>query len=278
MKKSILNTAVLSLFGATTIFAQTKGDGNLLTTIEVFAPTCSNNNNGYIHINTNPEAGPQTIIWNNNANTMALDNLSVGTYIYTLTNSYGQSITDTIVLTAPNPVQIDATIVNPTSGSLQNGSITINNLNSSNCTFHWSSQNGAGLNTNSLDQNALGVGTYKLIAGLNDACVSVKEFTLTATPAVLSTPATGVSGSQIMINNQHHNILAGSSPFKGKAHITTGEGTESVEIYNQRGEQIRIPELEMNNSVQTIDLESGSYIVRFNLLDGTKESRHLIVE
>jgi hypothetical protein len=41
---------------------------------------------------------------------------------------------------------------------------------------------------------------------------------------------------------------------------------------------VKINGLEMNNSLQTVDLESGIYIVKFNFLDGTKQSRTLMVE
>lgn len=279
MKNSLLNTTLFSLLITTGAMAQSKGDGNYLSTMEFASPTCSNVNNGWITISTHPDAGPQSILWNTNDTTMSISNLSAGTYIFTLTNTFGQSITDTIVLNAPPAIELQATIINPTSASAQNGSIIPSDLTLSSYNYNWSTSNGSGLDLNSFEQTSLGAGTYKLMVENSFGCIETKEFTLVPTTPVYNNPATGISGSAgIYINNQHHNLLAGSSPFKGKAHITTGEDTESVEIYNQRGEQIRIPKLEMNNSLQTIDLESGKYIVRFNLNDGTKESRNLVVE
>jgi hypothetical protein len=278
MKKSVLNTALFSLFITTGAIAQYKGD-NYLTTMDSNGPTCSNTNNGWITINTNPDAGPQTILWNTNDTTMSLSNLGPGTYTFTLTNSFGQSVTDSIVLAAPPTLDIQAEIVNPTSSTAQNGSIILSNVMGTGYSYNWATSNGTGLDVNSFDQLSLGIGSYKLMVENAAGCITTRDFNLIATTPVYNNPATGISGTGgIYINNQNHNILAGSSPFKGKAHITTGADTESVEIYNQRGEQVKINGLEMNNSLQTVDLESGIYIVKFNFLDGTKQSRTLMVD
>lgn len=278
MKKFLSSTTLFSLLSVSASFSQNNAD-NFLTLKEFQSPTCYNTNDGWITLGTNPAAGAQSIVWNTNDTTMSLTNLGAGTYIYTLTNAYGQSITDSIVLTNPTALDIQAEVINPTSSTSQNGSIVVSNLMGTEFSYNWTTLNGSGLDLNSLDQSTLGVGKYKLLIENGLGCSAIRIFDLLVTAPVLNDPATVISGSSgIFINNQNHNLLAGSSPLKGKAHITTGEDTESVEIYNQRGEKIRVPELEMNNSIQTIDLESGNYIVRFNLLDGTKESRQLLVE
>lgn len=280
MKKTVFNTAVFTLLMATGTFAQTKGDGSSeLSTIDFAAPTCANMNDGWITITPNENSGPQTILWNTNETTMSLNGLSSGTYIYTLTNTFGQSLTDTIVLSAPAMVNLDATVVNPTSNSAQNGSIIISDLSGSNFSYNWSTSNGSGLDVSTLDQTSLGVGSYKLIAENENGCTTTKEFNLVASTPLINDPVNGISGSISGINNQHKEILVGSSPFKGKAHIMAGNEAKEVEIYNQKGEKMNVPVLMENKDIpQLVDLEAGYYVVVVHFTDGTRETRNLKVD
>ncbi|MCX7954687.1 MAG: choice-of-anchor L domain-containing protein [Bacteroidales bacterium] len=91
-------------------------------------PTCANSSNGYVEIIPQGGTPPYSINWSHNQNlhSFILSNLSAGTYYFTITDANNCSISDTLIVTSYDNLNISVTYQNPTCNYPANGSITIN--------------------------------------------------------------------------------------------------------------------------------------------------------
>lgn len=272
MKNATLKTTALMLLISSGLMAQSKGESNSLSTVSFGNPTCSNTSDGWITINTNPNSGPQSILWSTGQTNMSLNNLTGGTYVFTITDNAGNTITDSVVLNTPSPIEYNQVITNPSNSLAQNGSIIITDLMSSGFTYSWTTSDGEGLDPNTINQTELGVGTYTFVTQSEGGCTLTKEFKLLSENALMDFNSGSVSKPNKTLVS--HKNLIGSSPFKGKVHIKLNEETTSIQLYNQFGLSVEIPELSNENKeLQLITMDPGYYIAVFHLENGNTESK-----
>ena len=277
MKNATLKSTALMLLISSGLMAQSKGENNYLSTISFGNPTCHNTTDGWITINTSPNSGPQSILWNTGQTNMSLNNLAGGTYVFTISDNAGNTLTDSVVLTTPSLIQYNEVLTNPSNSLAQNGSIIITDLMSSEFTYSWSTSDGTGLHPNTINQTGLGVGTYTFVIQREGGCSLTKEFKLSSETAVMDFNSGSVSKpTKTPISRKN---LIGSSPFKGKVHIKLNEETTSIQLFNHFGLSVEIPELSNENKdLQLITMEPGYYIAVFHLENGNTESKSFKVD
>lgn len=128
--------------------------------------SCNGNMDGKISAVGSSGTPPYTFSWNTAATSDTLSNLAAATYTVTLTDSLGIQVTDSIVLTEPNVLNVSANLdSNVSCNGLSNGgaSTTVSG-GTAPYTYSWS--NGS---TQSALQNAA-AGTYKVTVTDKNGC------------------------------------------------------------------------------------------------------------
>jgi hypothetical protein len=80
---------------------------------------CNGNNTGMVEVVSNEV----DIIWNNNDTNFSIDSLTIGTYIFELTDEFGCQKTDSTIITEPSALQLNSNVIDPFDG--QNGAIEL---------------------------------------------------------------------------------------------------------------------------------------------------------
>lgn len=89
--------------------------------------SCTSTNDGAINITPNGGTAPYTYIWNNGATTEDISNLTVGTYVVTLTDAHGcTGRSGNLNVTQPSTIVVNETHQNVSCNGGTNGSIDIN--------------------------------------------------------------------------------------------------------------------------------------------------------
>ena len=110
--------------------------------------------------------------------------LSAGSYTVTATDDNGCTITETIIVTEPDALNIDEVISNYNGFEISqagenDGSIDITVTGgTSNYSYVWSTLDGSGLVTNSEDQTGLTAGTYTVVVTDTNGCEITEDYTL----------------------------------------------------------------------------------------------------
>jgi hypothetical protein len=68
---------------------------------------------------------PFVYSWSNGANTAILQNLATGTNYVTITDAKGNTLTLSEQISAPSPIVVTETVVNPSCRGVNNGSIAL---------------------------------------------------------------------------------------------------------------------------------------------------------
>ena len=119
-----------------------------------------------------------------NPNTEDQTGLSAGSYTVIATDDNGCTMSQTIVITEPDILNISEVISDYNGFQISeagenDGSINISvSGGTSNYTYVWSTLDGSGLSINNEDQNSLTAGTYSVIVTDTNGCVINKEYTL----------------------------------------------------------------------------------------------------
>jgi gliding motility-associated-like protein len=90
-------------------------------------PSCASGNNGSISVSAAGGRPTYTYSWNTTPvqNTPTASNLAAGSYTVTVTDLNGCSQTETVVLTAPAPLEVNTAISNPTCAGGDNGFVSL---------------------------------------------------------------------------------------------------------------------------------------------------------
>ena len=118
------------------------------------------------------------------ANTEDQTGLSAGSYTVTVTDDNGCTITETIIVTEPDALNIDEVISNYNGFEISqagenDGSIDITVTGgTSNYSYVWSTLDGSGLAVNSEDQTGLTAGTYTVVVTDTNGCEITQVYTL----------------------------------------------------------------------------------------------------
>lgn len=97
----------------------------LLSDYNGFGLSCFDGNNGSLELIPIGGIAPYAFSWDNGAITASIENLTAGSYMVTLTDSYGCEIVRENTLTAPSPIEFQAAFRNPTCDGLATGQIEI---------------------------------------------------------------------------------------------------------------------------------------------------------
>ncbi|OFX17846.1 MAG: hypothetical protein A2033_05465, partial [Bacteroidetes bacterium GWA2_31_9] len=143
--------------------------------------SCSGGNNGTISISISGGTAPYTYLWNNNATTQNLSNVTAGNYSVTVTAQGGCTAVKAVSITQPAAVAITlASQTNVTGCGSNDGAININvSGGTAPFTYLWSN----GSTTQSI--TGLAAGPYTVTATDNKGCTKTYTATITQ-PSALS--------------------------------------------------------------------------------------------
>ena len=152
-------------------------------------PLCNGDASGSAIATASGGTPNYTYLWNNGQSNAAANNLAVGTYAVTATDSQGCTATTTVALTQPPPVTASATSTNPLCNGAANGTATATGGGGTPpLTYLWS--NGQ----NTAAATGLAAGTHTVTVTDAHGCANVAIVTLTQpTPFTASATNTAVS-------------------------------------------------------------------------------------
>jgi hypothetical protein len=129
--------------------------------------------------------------------TANISNLSAGNYTLTVTDNKGCTITGTVTITQPAPLNVSAVVMNPTCPPSSappvsnDGTITLTVTGgTSPYTYSWTTSGGSGLVPTAKDQSGLTAGTYNVTVTATGGCTATASFTLTNTNPLPVQPGT----------------------------------------------------------------------------------------
>lgn len=139
----------------------------------VVDPSSCGLSNGSIDLTISGSPSPYTYDWSTNATTQDLINIPAGSYSVTVEDANGCTATATIVVTDENlPLNVSGVVINNTSCTQPNGSITVTVNPPGTYNYIWS--NGASTSTIS----NLNPGTYSLTVTSSGSCTGTATFTV----------------------------------------------------------------------------------------------------
>ncbi|MCX7953655.1 MAG: PKD domain-containing protein [Bacteroidales bacterium] len=146
--------------------------------------TCYGGNDGSAFIQVNGGTPPYSFSWSNGLNSSTASNLSAGNYIITVTDNNGCTITTSINITQPAPLNITAIATPSNICPNQNSTLTANGAVS----YSWSHGLGSGNNINVSPSSTT---TYLVTGTDNNGCTATSSVTVT----VFTPPTISISGN-----------------------------------------------------------------------------------
>jgi len=259
------------LAGGLTYIVYVKDALNCITTSEVFVyqptdlvvdssvsdVTCSGGNNGAINLSVTGGTLPYQYQWSNGQTSQGIFNLSNGNYNVTVKDFNGCQKQLSFTIDQPqNPLIVNATTVNSSSGSTADGSIDITVTGGvSSYTYLWS--NGSITE----DLNGLLPGAYLVTIYDANGCITSATFIVNTT--------VGISN----INSVKDEIKLFPNPASNFINIETENFVaDQIQIINLIG-QVIYTETELKNkfTINTSEFDDGVYFIKF-----TKDNESII--
>lgn len=180
---------------------------SIKATIQEKAVSCSGNSDGSLSVSVEGGVGPYTYRWSTGCNMSVIDNLPVGTYTVTVTDSEGNEVTVTEQVTATSQLLFSSTTINPTCFGNANGSIDLTVSGGVEpYTYLWS--NGG----SSQDIANLAGGMYKVT--VKDSAGCSKDSTFQLTNPFISVVAQTVKPACTQANGQIDiTVSGGAEPY-----------------------------------------------------------------
>lgn len=199
-----------------------------------FNVTCANGSNGIATATTTGGCPGYTYVWSNGGSSNIGTALGAGTHYVTITDGAGTVLIDSVVLTAPPAITVQATTTNACPGGTD-GTIDVTVSGGNSCagglTYLWSN----GPTTE--DQTGLGAGTYILTVTDGSGCTT--SHTVTVSAFVLN-PAFTVAGN-VLTSTQtwtsYQWLLNGSniSGANAMSYTATTSGVYSLSVTDANG-------------------------------------------
>lgn len=146
----------------------------LLASLQKKNATCSTSNDGELQVIIQDGQEPFVYTWSNGATSASTKDLAVGMYAVTIKDAKGNILTLKGEITAPPPIVITESVLNPSCSGLNNGSITITVTGGTGeYTYAWS--NGSTVQ----NQSNLLSGFYSVSVTDSTGCSAVKTVVLT---------------------------------------------------------------------------------------------------
>jgi hypothetical protein len=196
--------------GCTSTGSTTLTQPTLLTTnISGVNLTCNGSNNGSASVVVSGGSTPYNYLWNTGATSSAITNRSAGTYTVTVTDNKGCTSLQSITLTQPTAIIINATTTNISCAGNNNGSISLNvSGGASPYTYLWN-----GGNTNSTRTN-LAANNYTVTVTDATGCTKTSVVTVGSVTAINISLTPTPTGCTITNNGSIQSIVTGgTAPF-----------------------------------------------------------------
>ena len=195
---------------------------SLLASLQKKDATCSSSSDGELQVVVQEGKEPFLYSWSNGANTATAQNLKAGAYAVTIKDADGNTLTLHEVVSAPTPIVISETVINPTCSGVANGSIE---LEVSGGTGAYAFQWDIGYSTQNLSN--LISGLYSVTVTDSLGCSAQKTFMLTngttlAAEATLTQPSCQNTGGAIDITP-----IGGTAPYTYR--WNTGATTQDLQ-------------------------------------------------
>ncbi len=187
---------------------------------------CAGGTDGSLSAVATGGVGPYTYTWSSGCDMQAIDNLPVGTYTVTITDSQGNEVVVTEEITAISQLALSASTTNPTCFGAANGSINLSVEGGVEpYSYLWS--NGA----TTQDLSTLAGGSYKVTVSDSLGCLKEAVYQLT-NPSISVTgqtvrPSCGQANGQIDITvaggaEPHNYLWSNGSNSQDVAGLATG--------------------------------------------------------
>jgi gliding motility-associated-like protein len=152
---------------------------NASLTLNPVQINCNGANNGSISSTVSNGQSPLTYLWNTNATSSSINNLSPGVYVLTLTDGLGCQITKSATISQPNALSITSTVVDVACNNGNNGSISLSvSGGTANYSYQWSN------NANSSSIINLSAGNYSVTVTDANNCTKTQTFTINQPNAI----------------------------------------------------------------------------------------------
>ncbi|GAA5221925.1 hypothetical protein GCM10025777_25550 [Membranihabitans marinus] len=186
---------------------------SLEATATIVQPSCSGDSNGSISLAVTGGVAPYSYDWSNGASTKNVSNLAPGTYSVEIEDSNGCGKTFTYTIVAPEEIEVDATVSQPSCSAENDGaiSLTVSGGNSP-YTYKWS--NGS----TSKNVSNLAPGSYTVEIKDNNDCISTATYTIVQPDAI----AVSLTSSQDVVcasensGSLNVSVSGGNSPYTYK--------------------------------------------------------------
>ncbi|MCI5058793.1 MAG: T9SS type A sorting domain-containing protein, partial [Flavobacteriales bacterium] len=184
---------------------------NMTVNVVVNHETGVNTTDGSINLFPINGANPYSFNWSNGETIQFIDSLSPGVYTYTVTDSLGCTLSDSVVINAGTcGLQLSGAATHETTAGANDGTATAIAFNGAQpYTYVWST--GASSNT----INNLSPGTYSVTVTDNNGCVLSTVIVVNPSNCNISATATSTpeSGAGNADGNLSASVTGGSSPF-----------------------------------------------------------------
>jgi gliding motility-associated-like protein len=185
---------------------------------------CYNDSSGSIMLFLTGGTTPYKYNWNNGRTTKQINNLLAGFYKVTVTDSNGCVVKDSAVISQPDQLTINHTLVNVSCYNWNNGKINIDvNGGVAPYKYNWSN------NSWNEDQTGLIAGQYNVVVSDSQNCITSDTFII-AQPGELTTSMVSVNVSCYNGGNGLINLTVngGTIPYS----YTWSNGPVNQDIYN----------------------------------------------
>ncbi len=232
--------------------------------------TCFTSCNGSATATSPIGIEPDTYSWSNGNTTQSINNLCVGTYTVTVTDSTGSNSFGTVTVTSPPAIVITDTSTNASCPTCTNGSATINNTTGGTPPYNYFWSNGATIN--SID--SLLQGTYTITVTDGNGCVMVDSVTVGFD--------VGIS-EQLSMNSKQLTIFPNPAESQLAVYSEQLAGS-TIEIIDLTGrEMLRLPRTDYstrNNRVvvDVSSLPSGIYFLKVTDAQGSVTVKKVVKE
>jgi gliding motility-associated-like protein len=136
--------------------------------------SCFGQKDGEIAATVSGGSGAMTHQWNDGSNALTKNNVAAGTYLFSATDATNCTVTDTIIVIQPDPIDIRFDIAKPSCIGSSNGKVVPTVTGGGGLfTYIWRGKGNTNFITKDLD--SLSIGTYIFSVTDNNGCVATKN-------------------------------------------------------------------------------------------------------
>lgn len=181
----------------------------LSSTIRSVPATCYGNSTGTAAVTAAGGSAPYTYLWSNGGTTAQISNLTSQAYSVTITDMYGCSHINTIVITQPTLLSaIITNIQNVSCNSLSDGTASVV-ANGGTAPYQYAWSNGQ----TTSGASALISGTYSVVISDANGCAAIASATITQPDAISVTVGAGSTICPGQNTSIHANTFGGTTPY-----------------------------------------------------------------